>query len=83
MKIKKIGHCCLLIEIDGTWILTDPGAFSGAQNQVTHIDVILITHEHVDHLHTKSLQEVLKNNPEAQVITNTGAGKMLDEVGII
>src|SRR4051812_8839900 len=82
MKIKKIGHCCLLIQTNKLTILTDPGAFSVGQNSVTGIDVILITHEHADHLHTASLQEVLRNNPNAQVITNSGVGKKLDEVGI-
>lgn len=82
MKIKKIGHCCLLIQTEKLTILTDPGAFSSGQNLITGIDVVLITHEHADHLHTDSLKEVLKNNPEAKVHTNTGVGKKLDEVGI-
>lgn len=82
MKIKKIGHCCLLIQTNSLTILTDPGAFSTEQNSITGIDIILITHEHADHLHTDSLKDVLKNNPEAKVITNSGVGKKLDEVGI-
>jgi L-ascorbate metabolism protein UlaG (beta-lactamase superfamily) len=82
MKIKKIGHCCLLIQTNNVTILTDPGAFSTNQNSITGIDIVLITHEHADHLHTDSLKEVLKNNPEAKVITNSGVGKKLDEVGI-
>ncbi len=83
MKIKKIGHCCLLIQIEKLTILTDPGAFSTAQNSIVGIDVVLITHEHVDHLHIDSLKEILKNNPEVKVITNTGVGKKLDEAGIV
>lgn len=82
MKIKKIGHCCLLIQINNVTILTDPGAFSNEQNSITGIDLILITHEHTDHLHVDSLQEVLKNNPNAQIITNSSVGKKLDEQGI-
>ena len=82
MKIKKIGHCCLLIQTEKLTILTDPGIFSIGQNFITGIDIVLITHEHTDHLHTDSLKEVLKNNPEAKVFTNTGVGKKLDEVGI-
>lgn len=82
MNIKKLGHCCLLIKMDGLTILTDPGAFTTSQNAVTGIDVILITHEHADHLHVGSLTEVLKNNPQAKVISNTGVGKKLDEAGI-
>lgn len=82
MKIKKLGHCCLLIETKGLKILTDPGAFSTMQNEAMGIDVVLITHEHADHFHTESLQTVLKNNPKARVITNSGVGKKLDELGV-
>lgn len=82
MKIKKIGHCCLLIKTDTLTILTDPGAFSVEQNYVLGIDVILITHEHADHLHTGSIKAILKNNPKAVVITNSGVGRKLTEAGI-
>lgn len=82
MKIKKIGHCCLLIRTNGVVVLTDPGAYSVGQNSMRGIDVVLITHEHADHLHIASLEAVLKNNPDARVITNSGVGKKLDEAGI-
>jgi L-ascorbate metabolism protein UlaG (beta-lactamase superfamily) len=82
MKIKKLGHCCLLIQSGGLSILTDPGSFSTTQNDVTGIDIVLITHEHADHLHVESLKEVVKNNPNAVVYTNSGVGAKLDEAGI-
>ena len=83
MTITKIGHCCLLIKYENYTILTDPGRFSNGQNSITGIDLILITHEHADHIHIESLQEVLKNNPNAIVVTNRGVGKLLDEAGIV
>lgn len=82
MRVKKIGHCCLLIETDKLTILTDPGAFSTGQNSVAGVDIVLITHEHSDHLHIDSLQEVLRNNPQARVFTNSGVGAKLSEAGI-
>ncbi len=82
MHIKKIGHCCLLIKTDKITILTDPGIFSTGQNAITGIDLVLITHEHADHFHIESLKEILKNNPQAQVITNSGVGVKLKELGI-
>lgn len=78
MKITKIGHCCLLIKENGQTFLTDPGIFTLAQNDMTGIDVILITHEHADHFHIESLKKVLLNNPEASVITNKAVGKLLE-----
>ncbi|MDE1970936.1 MAG: MBL fold metallo-hydrolase [Patescibacteria group bacterium] len=82
MKIKKIGHCCLLIKLDKMTILTDPGAFSTAQNEEMDIDVVLITHEHADHLHIESLKQVVLNNPKVKVITNSGVGAKLKDAGI-
>lgn len=82
MNITKFGHCCLLIEEGGLRILTDPGNYN-ATPDVEHIDVILITHEHQDHLHIDSLQTVLTKNPGAQIISHKGVGKILDEAGII
>lgn len=82
MKITKFGHCCLLIEVKGKRILTDPGSWSTLQNDVTSLDAVLITHEHADHLHTESLQIILSNNPGAKVFTNAGVGKLLAEKGM-
>ena len=83
MKITKLGHCCLLIEHKDKKILTDPGAWSTAQNQVKGIDVLLITHEHPDHLHLESLETVLRNNPNAKIITNTAVGNILSKSNIL
>lgn len=62
--------------------MTDPGAYSTLQNEAENIDLILITHEHQDHFHLESLRMVLKNNPQAKVITNTAVGRILDKDGI-
>lgn len=81
MNITKFGHCCLLIEVDGVRILTDPGNYNETP-MVLNIDAVLITHEHQDHCHVESLHIVLAKNPGAQVITHAGVGKILDESGI-
>lgn len=82
MKITKLGHCCLIIEEKGVKILTDPGEYTTAQNEVNDIDVVLITHEHPDHLYLESLRTVLTNNPNAKIITNRGVAKILSGAGI-
>ncbi len=83
MRITKLGHCCLVIETNGKRIMTDPGSFTTEEHiKEKNIDLILITHEHGDHLHVESLKTILKNSPSAVVVTNEGVGKLLDGAGI-
>jgi L-ascorbate metabolism protein UlaG (beta-lactamase superfamily) len=82
MKITKLGHCCLYVEVNGVHILTDPGVFSDAQNSVSPVDIILITHEHADHLHVDSVAAVLCNNPQAVIYTNQAVATLLNVAGI-
>jgi len=83
MKVTKYGHCSLLLEIEGLRILTDPGIWSRDFDDLAEIDIVLISHEHQDHLHVESVQTILKNNPAAEVITNASVGKILEEHGIV
>lgn len=83
MKVTKLGHCCLLLEVNGKRILTDPGIFTVEQHSaLKNIDIIIITHEHGDHLHTQSLQSVLENNPQATVVSNSSVKSILKDWGI-
>jgi L-ascorbate metabolism protein UlaG (beta-lactamase superfamily) len=71
----------MVIEEGDLRILTDPGNYSTAQNDVTNIDVILITHEHQDHFHIDSLKQVMKQNPNARIVTNSSVQKIVREAG--
>lgn len=84
MKITKLGHCCLLIEENGLRILTDPGSYTvEEQKNIKNIDVVLITHDHADHLHIESLKTIIKNNPESKIFTNQDTSKVLEKEGIV
>jgi L-ascorbate metabolism protein UlaG (beta-lactamase superfamily) len=82
MKITKLGHCCLLVEIRGIRFLTDPGNYTTAQNSQKGIHYVVVSHEHTDHLHVESLKTVLANNPDAKVICNSGVGAILTKENI-
>jgi L-ascorbate metabolism protein UlaG (beta-lactamase superfamily) len=82
MKITKLGHCCLLIEIQGVRFLTDPGNYTTLQNEIKNIDAVIISHEHTDHLHIESVKTILKNNPGAIIISNSSVGKILEKENI-
>ena len=86
MTITKIGHCCLLLEIavgNGVVkILTDPGMYSSAQNELKNIDFVLITHEHADHYHVDSVKVIMTNNPSAAIVSNGAVAALLKKEGI-
>ena len=79
MKITKFGHCCLLIEIAGKRVLTDPGAFSVGHEHLSEVDIILITHEHADHCHTESILALVETNPGVTIISNSSVARLLKE----
>ncbi|MDL9948785.1 MBL fold metallo-hydrolase [Gordonia sp. ABSL11-1] len=65
MQITHFGHSCVLVEIDGTRILFDPGNFSHGFEGVTGLDAILITHQHPDHCDSERLPDLVAANPDA------------------
>jgi L-ascorbate metabolism protein UlaG (beta-lactamase superfamily) len=79
----KLEHCCLVLEVNGKKILTDPGSFTIEETKaVQGINIILITHEHSDHFHIESIETVLQHNPEAKVVSNSAVAKLLAEKNI-
>ncbi len=83
MRIKKLGHSCLVIIENDKKILIDPGKYSTLQNEEMNIDIILITHEHSDHFHFESIKTLLGNNPSAKIFTNASVGAILEKEGIL
>lgn len=83
MKITKLEHCCLLLETNGKTILTDPGVFVADQlSELPSLDLLLITHEHADHLHVPAVAALRDQHPELLVVCNQAVGKLLDDADI-
>ncbi len=82
MNIKKLGHCCFVVEVNGKRVMTDPGSYSNLQDQEKNIDMVVYTHEHPDHFHLESLEKVMANNPNVKIVTNSAVGKLLADAGI-
>lgn len=83
MQVTKLGHCCLLVETETARVLTDPGLFTvDAYDDLPPIDVILVTHEHGDHLHVPSVVALVAQYPEVVVVCNHSVGQLLAEAGV-
>lgn len=68
MEIMRLGHSTLLVETGGVRVLIDPGAFTDGWEEVEGLDVVVVTHRHVDHLDLARFPELLRRNPQARVL---------------
>lgn len=82
MRITHLGHSCLLVETGGQRILIDPGTFSPGIADVTGLHVILVTHQHGDHVDLQRLPAVLEANPQARLYAESQAAAVMEKAGI-
>jgi L-ascorbate metabolism protein UlaG (beta-lactamase superfamily) len=82
MRITHLGHACLLVEVGGQRILVDPGTFASRFAGVDGLDVILVTHQHADHLDLQRLPALLELNPQARLYAEPQAAAVMGESGI-
>ncbi|OZE86398.1 MBL fold metallo-hydrolase [Rhodococcus sp. 15-649-2-2] len=65
MRLTHFGHSCVLVELNGTTVLFDPGTFSHGFEGITGLDAILVTHQHPDHVDLQRLPTLVEANPRA------------------
>jgi len=82
MRLTHLGHACLLVEIGGQRILIDPGSFSPRIADVTGLDVILVTHQHADHVDLQRLPALVEANPQARLYAEPEASAVMAQAGI-
>ncbi len=87
MKISKHNHSCLLVHEENITILIDPGNYTYDSkaldiNVIDHLDYVLITHEHPDHMSIPLIKNVMDKFPEAKIISNSSVVKILESANI-
>lgn len=68
MRVTRFGQSAIHIETPEVTLLVDPGSF--AEDEVfsfPHLDAILVTHEHADHLDMERFGTLLSANPDVPV----------------
>ncbi len=73
MKITRFAQSCLLVETNRKRILIDPGYIqykeSYNENEWSNIDIILVTHKHIDHCYVDAIKKIVKN-PKTKFYTS-------------
>lgn len=70
MHVAHFGHSCVLVELHGTKVLFDPGAFSHGFEGLTGLDAIAVTHQHADHIDPKRIEALVEANPGARLLSD-------------
>ena len=88
--ITYVGHATLLVELDGTRLLTDPilrnrvsflrrrASATFQASQYADVDAVLISHLHRDHLDVPSLRLLDRNT---HMVVPHGSGRLLSRLG--
>ena len=87
-RVTWMGHASVLIEIDGVVVLVDPifgntGPYRRAApapfspDQLPHVDLVVLTHGHYDHLDTRSLRAIAGLFSDAVFVAPLGLGRFL------
>ena len=73
MQVTHFGHSCVLLDMGAARLLIDPGNFSRDFEGVTGLDAVLVTHQHPDHLDPERLPALLRANPDARLVVDSGS----------
>ncbi len=79
MRLTHLGHSCLLVDVDGTRVLVDPGVYSSGLDDLRGLAAIAITHQHPDHLDTDRLPALAAQNPAAALLAEPESAALIGE----
>lgn len=82
MLLTKHTHACVRIDTDDVTVVVDPGAFTPeAGASLDTADVVLITHDHFDHLDIRVVSAAMADRAGLQVFGPASAAKALLDAG--
>lgn len=83
MRLRKLGHSCLVVETSDARLLIDPGTFSDGFETLDGLTAVLVTHQHPDHVDVERLVPLLERNPDARLVADAATAQQLrDDHGL-
>lgn len=86
MKITKLVHSCLLVEMPAPvnrTVLFDPGSYSPVDvDKLEFLDDIVITHQHSDHMDVNLIKRLVAKFPEVRILGPDDVVSQLNALGI-
>ena len=72
MKVTKLEHAALIVEVGGRTLIIDPGSLTTPITEPGNAVGIVITHEHADHWTPEQLNRIFGKNPGIPIFAPQG-----------
>ena len=72
MKLTKLEHAALILELNGQKLFIDPGSLTTALTETSNAAAVVLTHEHPDHWTPAQLDRIRDMNPDVPIVGPAG-----------
>ena len=80
MKLTKLEHAALILEMSGKKLYIDPGSFTTALDNTANAVAVVITHEHADHWTPEQLGRIVEMNSDLRIFAPAGVARAIAAV---
>jgi len=75
MKLTKLEHAALILELNGQKLFFDPGSLTRALTETNNAVGVVITHEHPDHWTAAQLERLREQNSDVHIFGPQGVAR--------
>ena len=77
MKLTKLEHAALILELSGKKLYIDPGSFTTALTGTAGAVAVVITHEHADHWTPEQLGRIVEMNSNLRIFAPASVARAI------